>query len=309
MFSFFKSDPKPFNSGYLPTDNGHDVYFREYGNPEGVVVLSFHGGPGGSSKPSHAQRFDLKKCRVILFDQRGGGKSKPAYETQNNTVDDLLNDASRLLKHLKITEKVIVSGGSWGSTLSLLFAQKYPERVEKLIIAQTFLARAKDVEWMTQHVTRLYPDIFEKIAAPIPQTSNLREYYAALMASNDPQQRVLGTSLYGRFEYLMGDLEPVLSAEPPEPDHIGSFGIFMHYDAMNYGVKDNQILDNIETIKHIPTLIVHNRMDLVCPVDQSWEVHKAMPESTLVIVPDYGHGSDFLKATLKEEADNFLFGD
>lgn len=123
FFNLFKKEPVAFNSGYLPEENGHQVFFHEFGNPQGIPVLAFHGGPGYYSSPGHTKSFDLKKQRVILFDQRGGGKSLPAGETKNNTTNDLLHDAKRLLTHLQI-DKVVLSGSSWGSTLALLFAQQ-----------------------------------------------------------------------------------------------------------------------------------------------------------------------------------------
>ena len=235
MFNLFK--PKVYNSGWLPEKDGHKVYFMEAGNPKGKPVLIFHGGPGGAAKLRHAYAFDRKKYRVILFDQRGSGHSLPAGETLHNTTKDLLDDADRLLEYLKIGGQVIVRGGSWGSTLALLFALRHPDKVEKLLLSQIFLADEKAKRWL---------------------------------------------------------------------DDIASNRIYIHYAAEDFMLADGQIMENIEVIKNIPTLIVHNRLDMVCPLCGAYALHKQLPKSKLVIVPDIGHSSPMLHKAIEREIKAFL---
>jgi proline iminopeptidase len=305
MFFNLFGPPEAYATGYLPEENGHKVFYHQFGNPKGLPVLVFHGGPGDSSKPKHAALFDLKKYRVIQFDQRGCGQSLPFAETKNNTPADVLKDTKRILDHLNI-QKCIVYGVSWGSTLALLFAQRYPDNILKMIFGMTVLARKRDIDWISEETRRFYPDIIEHLEQDIKDGKTLRQHYADLMASDKPADQIRSIKLYGQYEFMIGKLNPRFADIQPTAQDLQYFKIYMHYDALNYGVKDNEILENMHKIAHIPALILHNRLDLVCPVEQSWLVHKAMPHSKLVIVPDYGHSSDLLKKTSKKEIKEFL---
>lgn len=305
MFSFLFPPPKPFMTGYLPEEDGHRVFFQVFGKPDGYPVLAFHGGPGSCGKASHTESFDLKRQRVILFDQRGCGLSEPAGETRHNTTRDLVSDAARLLRHLGIA-RAGVRGGSWGATLALLFAQAHPEMVDRLIIAQTFLARRADIDWINKHAARLYPDIIDTLMQDVPEGMTLRQHYARLMASGDAAQQARATSLYGSYERMIGSLSPRFADTPPDPAHIAAFRIYMHYDSMDYGIAEDEVLSGMARIAHIPALIVHNRGDMVCPVDQSYLVHRALPQSQLVIVPDRGHVSKKLYREITRHTRLFL---
>ncbi len=305
MFSFLFKDAKPFSTGYLPDDKGHSVYFHQFGNPEGVPVFSFHGGPGSRSKPKHAKLYNLKKFRVILFDQRGCGMSTPAGKFEDNGLADLLHDAKRLLDMLGI-EKAIISGASWGAALALVFAQNFPERVQKLIVSSVFLARQKDIDWIAKESSRFYPDLMQEMVKELNDQSFLRSNYAQMILSDNKADQIKAARLYGSYERMIGQLNPSFSAEVPTDDHIAAFKIYMHYDRYNYGLQENQILENIETIKDIPTLIVHNRLDMICPLKQAWLLHRSLNNAKLVIVPDAGHSSELLVKTIKKEVTAFL---
>lgn len=295
-----------FNTGYLPEQGGHSIYFHEYGNPQGRTVLIFHGGPGSCSKAEHARLFNLKKFRVILFDQRGRGKSLPSYETANNTLQDTLDDAKRILDFLSIKNKVCVYGGSWGSTVCLAFSQKYPELVERIIVSSTFLARKKDIEWIFPGTSLFYPDILDQLTEKAEGLPDIRAYFARMAFSGDKEDLIQATSFYARYEPVIGKPEPQAVGVRASETHARSFKLRMHYEVNDYWLKENQLLDNIDLIKSIPTLIVHNRIDMVCPLEQSWALHKAMPASRLIIVPDFGHDSALLEKTLKKEAARFM---
>jgi proline iminopeptidase len=298
-------EPKPFATNYLPEENGHRVFYQQFGNPQGEAILSFHGGPGSFSKTKHAKEFDLKKYRVILFDQRGCGQSTPAGSITHNTTQDLIHDAARILDTLGIAH-VHIKGGSWGSTLALLFAQHYPQRVTSLILSQIFLARHADYMWINEQSRMFYPDIFAQMEEHIPAGQSVRDGYTQMLFSNNLLHQIKATQFLGRYERLVGSLNPSFKTDLPDDAHMQGFRIYMHYDRQNFGLAENQILDSIAAITHIPTLIVHNRLDMVCPLEQAWLLHQALPQSRLVIVPDHGHVSPLLYKTLAQETNLFL---
>lgn len=294
-------EPKAFSRGYLPVSDIHKVFYHEYGNPQGAPVICFHGGPGYWSNAKTAKNFDLKKCRVILFDQRGCGKSVPAGEMKDNTTADLAGDAAKLLDYLKISGKVTVFGSSWGSTLALLFAERYPERVSQLIISKIFLANRDSRDWELKYSGWFYPDMLEKILEPVEKKQSVPEYYAGLINSGDLQKQVEAVNLYGSYEFVLGELSPSLGRAEIGADDVSFCRIFMNYSANKFFLEENQILDNLGKIKNIPAVIIHNRLDLVCPLVGAYELHKKLPRSKLVIVPDYGHGSEMMSEALKRE--------
>ncbi|MDD4556565.1 MAG: alpha/beta fold hydrolase [Alphaproteobacteria bacterium] len=297
---------KPFNEGFLPEQDGHKVYFVEYGNPNGKPVISFHGGPGGSARPSHALSYDLKKVRFISFDQRGGGRSLPSGAFKNNTAQKTVEDAKRLLDFLKIKGKVFVAGGSWGSTIALLFAQTYPKMVDKLAVASVFLANAEDMKWTLETSGVLYPEFLEKIKAEVPAKKKLLKYYADLINSKKAVDQAKAITFFGAYENVLGSLNPKMEVEEITPETISYNKVFINYVANELTLEENQILRDMDKIKNIKTLIVHNRLDLVCPVRNAYVLHKALPKSKLVIVPELGHGGKLLKDIFKKELGDFL---
>lgn len=299
------SDPEPFQTGFLPEKDGHLVFFQQFGSPSGSPLLAFHGGPGSFSKPKHARNFNLATRRIILFDQRGCGRSLPPSATDHNTTTDLVEDARRLLDFLNLP-KADICGGSWGATLALLFAETYPERVNRLLLKQVFLARRRDVAWVAAESARFYPDIMQIMMSDVPEGKTLRQHYAALMSGGDRDQQILATRLYGSYEHMIGTTNPSFATEPPSEEHINAFRLYMHFDAMDYGLRDNQLLENSHLIAGIPVLIVHNRLDMICPPEQAWELYRALPHAKLVLVPDCGHGSALLDKTFARESAAFL---
>lgn len=304
MFNWFM--PKIFNQGYLPEKDGHQVFFMEAGNPKGKPVLVFHGGPGGSAKLRHAAAFDRKKYRIILFDQRGCGQSLPSGSIKHNTTADTLDDAARLLDFLQINEKVIVRGGSWGSTLALLFALKYSERVECLLLSQIFLADDKAMAWIEEISGWFYPDIMEDLQKGLKSGEATAKAYNEMINSSDLSEQVKATAMYGNYERVLGQLNPVLSQGEVTQKDVEATRIYLHYMTENFMLRPEQIMDAIDTIAHLPTLIVHNRLDMVCPLEGAWRLHKALPKSKLVIVPEKGHSAPLLHKTINKEIKAFL---
>lgn len=299
--------PRAFNSGYLPPADGHQIYYAEYGNPEGIPVISTHGGPGGCVRPHRAKLFNLRKYRIILFDQRGCGQSLPFGELRHNTTEDILFDMRRLLEHLKINQKVILYGGSWASTLMLLFAERNPDKVEKMILTQIFLADERNEKWLNEQSALFYPDILEQLRQPMKSWQNINEYYNRRLHSENTQDIKTALGTYGMFERQMGSLSPHLAetAELDETD-LAYSRIYAQFAAASFGVKNNEIMRHLKKIKHIPALIIHNRLDMVCPLQGAYELAAGMENTRLVIVPEKGHVGSLLNKTIRQEIKTFL---
>lgn len=308
LFSLFKKKIKPFNSGWLSVGEGHKIHYMEVGNPCGQVVLKFHGGPGGCCRIGHAEAFNLKKYRIVLFDQRGGGKSTFEDIVLNNTPQTTLEDAEKLLKHLNIPmNDIIVSGGSYGSTLALLFAEKHPKAIKSLILNAIFLAREKDLNWSDKESGIFYPDLMDEMKSVLKPKEELVSGFHRLMFSGNYEQMKTAMQYYGAYERLLGSLKP--SFKPVTAlfdDRVNSFKVFLHYEKNKMFLKEDEILKNIHKIKHIPTLIVHNRLDITCPIYQAYDLVKQLENCMFKIVPDIGHWSPKLKKTMIKEISCFL---
>lgn len=293
FFNFFHREPKPYDTGYLSECDGHQIYYQQFGNPNGKVILSFHGGPGGSGRAKHTRAYDLKKYRFIVFDQRGGGKSLARDTLYKNTTPDLLKDAMRLLDTLKIKGKIVVSGGSWGATLALLFAEQNPARVGRIDVNSVFLAHKRDCEWMPKGSRLFYPDLLEKFETEACG-KNIIPYFTHLILSKKKADNERALRSYASYERVLGRTNPRLPEGPFTEADMTYPRIFFHYDSHKYFVRDNQILKDAPKIAHIPTYIFHNRLDMSCPVLNAWELHKALPKSKLYIIPNRGHGSPLM---------------
>lgn len=297
MFGFFNK--KVFDKGWLPSFEGHEIYYQQMGNPQGEVVLSFHGGPGGSCKEYHGEFFNLNKQRVIMFDQRGCNRSKAEDIISLNDTKRILKDAKRLLEHLNITEPVIVSGGSWGSTLALLFAERYPAQTKSLAIYSVFLARREDMEWMLKDSGLFYPDLLEEIRRQ-SEGENPYTHYAKLIFSEDLSSIQTAIKYMGNYERLMGRTDAKFEDVRIDNDTINSNRISLYYAANRYFLEDNEILNNIDKIKDIPTFIVHNRLDMCCPLKGAWDLYRSLNNAQIEIVADIGHVGKKLKKTFRK---------
>lgn len=304
MFDWFS--PQVYNSGYMPTQDGHEIFYQEAGHPKGKPVLVFHGGPGGALRIHHAKPFNRRKYRIIFFDQRGCGKSTPTGELKHNTTQNILFDSNKLLEYLNVKDKVIILGSSWGSTLGLLFAQNYPEKVEMLLLSKIFLANQQAKDWEQKYSTWLYPDIWESIVNIVGDQDDVSASFAKMINSDDLNQQLRAASSYGRYERILGELKPELTGQAIEEFELNAAKIFINYAAQNFMLKDNEVLQHIDKIANIPTLIVHNRLDLVCPLQGAYILHKKLPLSKLVIVPEKGHGGKLITKTIYGEIKKFL---
>ena len=287
---------EPYNSGMLPVSSMHSIYYEECGNREGKAVAFLHGGPGSGSAPIWRRYFDPRLYRIVLFDQRGCGKSTPYASLVENTASDLVEDTEKLRVHLAIDRWQLV-GGSWGSTLALAYAQRYSERVSALILYGIFLGTAKEIEWFYQSgANAILPDAWEDYCRMIPenQRHEMVKAYYRLLNSDDSQ-----VQLQAAHEWSMWEARGLRLI--PDPAHIASFvepekalaqaRIECHFMTNHCFLQSDQIINNISIIRHIPCLLIHGRYDLVCPVATAWTLHKSWPESKLIIVADAGHSA------------------
>lgn len=290
-------ETEPYKTGRLKVSPLHEIYFEEVGNPKGKPVCFIHGGPGGGIEPSHRRYFDPKAFRIILFDQRGCGQSTPYAELKENTTWDLVSDIEKLRQHVGV-DKWIVFGGSWGSTLSLLYAETHPERVTAMVLRGIFLCRKKEIKWFYQEgASHIFPDIWEEYVRPIPHEERgdfVSAFYKRLTSPNR-DVRLQAARAWSTWEGATSRLIP-------DKSMIESFGedefaeafarIECHYFINGIWMRhDNQIIEDVHKIRHIPCEIVHGRYDVVCPVENAWDLHRAWPESRLHIIPDAGHSA------------------
>jgi len=290
---------EPFRTGHLRVSDVHEIYFEESGNPDGKPAVFLHGGPGGGTDPKMRTFFDPRVYRIVLFDQRGCGKSRPAASLVDNTTWHLVADMERLREHLGI-KRWLVFGGSWGSTLALAYAQTHPDRVTELVLRGIFLIRKWEIDWFYQNpdgAGALYPDLWQQYVAtiaPAERSDMVRAYYK-LLTSDDPKivrEAAKTWSVWeGATSFLR--LNPDYVAKFQEDEYAAAFArIECHY-FINQGffATDNQLIENVGKIRKIPTVIVQGRYDVICPVKSAWDLHCAWPEADLRIVPDAGHSA------------------
>jgi len=284
----------PYVNHHLQVDDIHTLYIEECGNPGGIPVVFLHGGPGAGCAPYHRRYFDPDIYRIILFDQRGCGKSTPHASLEQNTSLDLVSDIELIREHLNV-RRWVVFGGSWGSTLGLLYAQTHPESVSGLILRGIFLARDKDVQWFYQQGTsKLFPDYWEKFIEPISEPERddmVAAYYRQLTGDNEIQQlrAAKAWSVWeGMTATLQADKNVINSFSNPHTA-LSVARIECHYFMNHCWLEPNQLIDDIEKIRHIPGYIVQGRYDVICPMEQAWELAQAWPEAELSIIDDAGH--------------------
>ena len=291
---------KPYNSGFLAVTDGHEIYYEECGNPRGKPAVFLHGGPGGGTDAKMRRFFDPKRYRIVLFDQRGSGKSRPHASLDHNTTWDLVADTERVREHLGI-EQWLVFGGSWGSTLALAYAETHAERVTELILRGIFLLRRSELEWFYQNplgAGSLFPDLWQDYEAAIPEAERgdmMAAYYKRLTS---PDKEVLRKAAEawavweGATSYLRLNPDYVVKFREDASFAAAFARIECHYFVNRGFLKnDTQLLDDVPRIRHIPGVIVQGRYDVVCPARSAWDLHKAWPEADLRIVPDSGHSA------------------
>jgi proline iminopeptidase len=288
---------EPFRHGYLRVSDVHEIYYEECGNPAGKPAVFLHGGPGAGSDKRARQFFDPLHYRIVVFDQRGCGRSRPSASLIENTTWHLVADIERLRKHLGI-ERWLVFGGSWGSTLALAYAEANPERVSEIVLRGIFLLRYAEIRWFYQHgASEIFPDAWEayRDAIPLDERDDFLSAYHKRLVGSDQRAALAAARAWSVWEASASFLRS-------NGDNIRKWGedqfavavarIECHY-FVNRGFlrSESQLLDDVERIRHIPTTIVQGRYDIVCPATSAWDLHRAWPEADLAMVPDAGHSA------------------
>jgi proline iminopeptidase len=287
---------KPYVTHSLAVDGLHVLHVEESGNPQGVPVVFVHGGPGAGCEPQHRSFFDPNVFRIILFDQRGCGKSKPHAELEGNTTQALVADMEHIRTILGI-QRWMIFGGSWGSTLGLVYAQTHPARVLGLILRGIFLTRPWEISWFYQEgANRLYPDYWEDFLSPIPleERGDMVQAYYRRLTGKDEIARMSAAKAWSVWEGRCATLNPnknVVEHFNSPYTALSLARIECHYFVNNSFLAPDQILNDVARLKDIPGIIVHGRYDAVCPLTNAWELHKAWPQSELRIVPAAGHSA------------------
>ena len=287
---------EPYETGQLDVGDGHSLYWELCGNPDGKPVVFLHGGPGGGSSPDHRRQFNPEKYKILVFDQRGCGKSTPYASLEANTTWHLVDDIEKLRTQVSKVDKWMVFGGSWGSTLALAYAQTYPDRVPELVLRGIFLFDQYEIDWMYKAggASQVYPDKFDEFLAPIPkdERGDLVEAYRKRLTSDDKAEQLRAAKAWSKWE---GDIVTLL----PSPETIEHFTspdvavavarIENHYMVNQGWFEEGQLLKGADKLRGIPGVIVQGRHDTCTPPIAAWRLKEAWPEVELNINPDRGH--------------------
>ena len=287
---------EPYESGYIKKCK-HVIYYEQCGNPKGKPAIFLHGGPGGGCGALSRRFFNPKKYRIILFDQRGCGRSKPHTCLEDNSTWHLIEDIESIREKLKIN-KWLVFGGSWGSTLAIAYAQKHPENVSQMVLRGIFMLRQKELEWFYQYgASEVYPEAWQGFLKEIPegQRDNLIEAYRKIFYGDDKEKKLSAAKAWSKWEASCSfiNYNPDAVRESINAEFALAFALIENHYFVNKGFLDNenQLLDNIDIIRDIPSVIIQGRYDMVCPPTTAYELHDRWPESKLIIAPFSGHSA------------------
>ena len=287
--------PRPFDAVMLDVGDGHWIYVEEVGRKGGIPALFLHGGPGSGSQHAHRRLFDGDRFHAVLFDQRGAGRSHPYLETRANTTQHLVADIERIRTHMGF-EKMLIVGGSWGSTLALAYAEAHPDRVSALVLRAVFLGTDAEVDWAFRRgPAELRPDLYASFLAALPETERADPIaaYVARLTDTDPAVRDPAAHRWNRFERIMSEFTPgetVLAEDMPLSGRLPPTPIMeAHYIANHFFLAPNQLLEGAGRLSGIPGVIVQGRYDLLCPPRAAYELAKRWPSAQLEIVPSAGH--------------------
>lgn len=300
---------------YLAVDDLHELYVEECGNPHGVPVVFLHGGPGAGCEPWHRQFFDPNRYRIILFDQRGCGRSRPHASLERNTTWDLVADMEKIREHLHIDQWALF-GGSWGSTLALAYAQQHPSRVTGMILRGIFLCRQRDIDWFYEQgygVERIYPDYWQDYLAPIPEAERghmVAAYYKRLTGDNEIA-RMQAAKAWACWEGRTANLQPKESVMAHFTDPYTAMSVARieaHYFINQGFLQPNQLLREAQKIAHLPGSIIHGRYDMICPLEQAIALHEQWQNADFHIIPACGHAASepLIQQALVEATESLL---
>lgn len=304
-------DLAPYHTFFLETPSQHRVYIEESGNPDGIPVIFLHGGPCSGTKPDHRRFFNPAIYRIVLMDQRGCGQSLPFAELADNNTQGLIADIEQLRVQLNISQWLLF-GGSWGATLALLYAQAFPTHVSGMILRGVFLARKTDLDWfLNDGVGRIYPEQWHKLVASVPSNTTehlLQALYNGLFGEDEVTKRRVAKewAAWGAQVALGQAYQPAFEPEHISEKMVQQAMMELHYAYHQYFMTENQILRNCQQLQKIPTVIIHGRYDLVCPMDSAVALHKALPHAEYHVLAQAGHiaKGDAMIHTLVSATDN-----
>ena len=287
---------EPSQTGRLPLSGGHSMYWEVMGNPKGPAVVFLHGGPGAGAAPDHRRFFDPAHYRIVVYDQRGAGRSTPLGEVRDNTTQDLIADLERLREHLGL-EDWLVFGGSWGSTLALAYAQAHPARVTELVLAPVTTSSRAEIDWLYGQAGRLLPAAFEAFRAGAPEVEpgmELVEAYAERLLDPDPKVHHKAAQDWCRWEAALVEVDP--RAEPSQRWQDPAFRLTFaclvtHTFRQGAWLEDGQLLRDLPAISEIPAALIHSRLDLSAPLSAAWALAKAWPAAELTVIEGGLHGA------------------
>lgn len=307
---------EPFEKGFLDVGDGHGIYWEQSGHPEGMPVIFLHGGPGAGAGPNHRRFFDPLHYRIIVFDQRGCGRSRPLAETAHNSTPLLVSDMERLRRLLGV-ERWLLFGGSWGASLALAYGIAHPERCAGLILRGAFLCRRHEVDWFLHGMRIVFPEAWEDFAAPIPvgERHDLLEAYWRRLSDPDPAVHLPAARSWSRYETVCSTLEP------PDPDIVLALSgdpagalclarLEAHYFRNRLFMEEGHLLAKIGRLRHLPGLIVQGRYDMICPAATGRDLAEAWPEARYMLIPDAGHSvmEPGIRRTLVAATETFKMG-
>lgn len=286
----------PYEEGYLQVSELHSLYYAQFGNPNGIPVLVIHGGPGGGCDAAMSAFFDLSYYRVIMVDQRGAMRSKPFTDMRENRPEYLVEDMELLRKYLNI-DTWILFGGSWGSALAILYGQTYPERILGFVLRGIFLARKQDYEHIVYGMRKFFPELWQSMVQSLSQaeqTDLITTLHTKVM-DTDPKIHMPIAHLFMYYDIVAGTFKanPDLIPKVNDTEALSVARAFIHYSANNFFLADNQLLNNIERIAHLPVILIQGRYDIICPPLTAYELHTHWNNSQLWLIPEGGHfGAD-----------------
>ena len=286
---------EPYDSAMLKLDATHSMYWEQSGNPEGIPVLFLHGGPGAGATSVHRRFFDPSFYRIVIFDQRGAGRSTPHGNLSDNTTAHLIEDIERL-RHLLGISKFLLFGGSWGSTLAIAYAQSYPENCLGLVIRGIFLGRASEIHWFLYGLKRVFPEAWRNFVSVLPENErvDILENFRRRLLDPDPSVYLPAARAWSRYEGACSTLHPspeTVAAFSNDSTAVALARIETHYFSNGNFMPDNALLENIEKCSGLPCLIIQGRYDMICPISTADELHRAWPGSEIKIIPNAGHSA------------------
>lgn len=286
---------RPYSTGFLTVDDIHTLYWEQSGNPDGVPILLLHGGPGAGTTPDHRRFFDPQFYRIIIFDQRGCGRSEPLGELRGNTPENILGDIELLRQHLRIG-KWHIFGGSWGATLALMYASEHPDLCASLILRSVCLMTKDEINWFLYGTRAVYPEVWERFAKFIPESErgDLLEAYINRLEDTDETTRMNAALQWVAYESACATLYPhfqTMISDDQRRQVMALARIESHFYKHHLVAEADSLMARVESFRHVPAVIIHGRYDMITPLRTAHDLHKIWPEADYVIVPDGGHSA------------------